>query len=230
MKHALTSSLTKILLTSPVLPLLKYLQSTLDILDIEGLQHLWNATHTLEEKKGLALGEGQTQPSMSEWEAALGEYLHRFPLPPSLPSRSPLSQLEAEKLLTKGRQNAATFAHSPNKEELRYQILAYLLSATFKDCSILIRFDNPATSPVSSSGTPPFSASAPPSAVTTQTENPTTQRPPPPRASIALIDLSSKPINRLEKWAVLDRDIALGYAEFLKSSGEGSEEEKRRNA
>ena len=246
LKNALTSSLTHILLTSPVLPLLKHLQSTLDILDIEGVQHLWNATQALEETKhgkapeekrdgkaGLALGEGQTQPSMSEWEACLEEYLKRFPLHYSLPS--PLSHLEAERILEEGRQKAAALLEAPSKDELRYQILAYLLSATFKDCSILIRFDNP-SSPSSSSNAsrlPNLATPAPspqPSSFDTHNEDNSAASSQLPSASIALIDLSIKPINRLEKWAALDRDIALGYVEFLKSGEKEREGSKRRNA
>lgn len=77
------------------------LQRTLDYLDIEGLSQLWSRFHP-----GLSLGQGEAEPTLSEWDDFIRTYL------------------------------------SGGEDTLRYSILAYILSATFKDCSVMLWFDN----------------------------------------------------------------------------------------
>lgn len=58
---------------------------------------------------------------------------------------------------------------------MRYRLLAYLLSASFKDCSLILRMR------------------------------------PEQAATITVIDLDVKGIDRLAKWAKLDREIVDAY-------------------
>ena len=72
----------------------------------------------------------------------------------------------------------------PKVSDLRYYLLAYLLSATFKDCSIILRInpggDARATGDMKSN-------------------------------SVAVIDLDPKCIDRLSRWEELDRNIVESY-------------------
>lgn len=88
----LQALLVPLLVASPLLPILKHLQSSLDPLDIEGLPH--RATQ-------------QEEPTFEEWSA----WVKRWKAQDGV-------QLEEQDM------------H-----------LAHLLSATFKDCSLLISFD-----------------------------------------------------------------------------------------
>jgi len=110
LRESFTSTLAQALLDSPVLPLLSTLQRTLDILDVEGLSKLY--TQTLSGSLCDGLGSSVPDPSMEEWEDFVEVYQsdHHF------------------------------WDHTvPSPGHLRYYLMAYLLSATFKDCSIIIR-------------------------------------------------------------------------------------------
>lgn len=74
----------------------------------------------------------------------------------------------------------------PQPEHLRHYLLAYLLSATFKDCSIMVQMDllRPSTQPL---------LGVDPSRVT-------------------VIDLDPKSMDRLKKWQKLDSKIVETYA------------------
>lgn len=61
---------------------------------------------------GLPLGQGEPEPTLGEWYGFIQSYF------------------------SGGEESL------PGEESLRYSILAYLLSATFKDCSVILRFDN----------------------------------------------------------------------------------------
>ena len=74
----------------------------------------------------------------------------------------------------------------PDRPRLRYYILAYLLSATFKDCSIIIRLDY--------LGSPSI----------TRVE----------QARVSVIDLDRKNVSRLETWEKLDWEIAESYTKL----------------
>lgn len=164
------SRITGLLAMSPILPLLARLQQTLDSLDIEGLDLLWTKYHT---DSGVAsapsLGFGQSQPTLEEWDSFVTTYLAKY-------------GHGAETTIDSADEISAPI---PTTEELRYQILAYLMSATFKDCSIILRL--------------PFSA-PPPGADEA--------------GSITAIDLDPKDVDRLEAWKHLDRDIVSTYARY----------------
>lgn len=110
LQDSFASALAQALVNSPVLPLLSTLQQTLDILDVEGLSKLYAQT-----SPGLpseSLGSSIPNPSMEEWEDFVKVYQSDY----------------------------HSWDHaSPSPEHLRHYLMAYLLSATFKDCSIIIR-------------------------------------------------------------------------------------------
>lgn len=68
------------------------------------------------------------------------------------------------------------------QEELRYRVAAYLLGASFKDCSIILRM-------------PPGGAGA-------GVEE---------RGTVTVIDLDVKGVDRLPRWVALDREIVDAY-------------------
>jgi inositol-pentakisphosphate 2-kinase len=111
-----------LLMSTPVLHILAKLQRTLDALDIEGLSQLWHKAQvesackqgdTLVSTSPIGVSSpylNMPEPSISDWEDFLDTYLTSHD----------------------------KFDHStPETANLRYYILAYLLSATLKDCSIM---------------------------------------------------------------------------------------------
>ncbi|PPQ98825.1 hypothetical protein CVT24_003379 [Panaeolus cyanescens] len=136
-RDAFAEALVQPLLKTPVLQTLSQLQRDLDALDIEGLSKLWRETESsaplyrttfssfFERREGDAppntpigvtsLFLDAPEPNMSDWIEFLDLYL-------SSASR----ELDH---------------HNPRPENLRYYLLAYLLSATFKDCSVIVRLD-----------------------------------------------------------------------------------------
>lgn len=185
-RDAFTTALLPMLMDTPVLRLLSKLQRTLDCLDIEGLSNLWREAETSAplyrttfasffERTHGATGSEEAppmsplgvsslfltspEPTISDWSDFLDTYLS-----------SASSQLD----------------HSnPRPETLRYYLLAYLLSATFKDCSIIIRMD-------------PLRPIVPQS---------TQVRP----ERVTVIDLDPKSMDRLRKWEKLDKEIVQAY-------------------
>ncbi|KAG8907179.1 Inositol-pentakisphosphate 2-kinase [Tulasnella sp. 403] len=111
---AFADAVVKVLTTTPVLQTLRNLQRTLDPLDIEGVAKLWK-----EYPNEAAIGVGSREVNLKEWESFLQEYLEETKKDPS--------ELQAE-------------WNNPSQEKLRYYLLAYLLSGTFKDCSVILRF------------------------------------------------------------------------------------------
>ncbi|KAJ3821339.1 inositol-pentakisphosphate 2-kinase [Lentinula raphanica] len=142
-----------------LLQTLNRLQRTLDDGGIENLASLWDQVHL----KQKPFGEGNVQPSLDEWSSFVKEYLKLQDTPAS-------SEVEAV------------------EARLRYHILSYLLSTTFKDCSIMIMLDS------------------------LQHKSSTTP------SRIFLIDLDPKPIERLSKWLKQDRNIANEYAALASQS------------
>ena len=118
--------MTPILMDHPVLAKLSELQRSLDSLDIEGLSTLVTgksaAEHPNESLPLINALEVQTDdnPTLEEWRRFLDVHVHH-------------------KLKDGGAAptnfNALTYGMS----QKRYHLLAYLLSATFKDCSVIIR-------------------------------------------------------------------------------------------
>jgi len=160
LQESFASALTQALVNSPVLPLLSTLQQTLDILDVEGLSKLYVQTSPGLPSDGL--GSSVPNPSMEEWEEFVKVYQSDY----------------------------HSWDHtSPSPEHLRHYLMAYLLSATFKDCSIIIR--------------PRQQALA------------NTRVDPARSFDITIIDMEVKSMDRLGKWEKLDRILV----EHFKSSG-----------
>jgi len=149
-------TLLPLLVNTSVLRTLSSLQRSLDPLDIEGLAALWDRSHP--QSPSPMFGEGEPEPTQDEWAHFVEEYLSRTA------SMADVGQLK------------------PRPGELRYYCLAYLLSATFKDCSIMITMPPP----VEGGG------------IT--------------QPSIKIIDLDVKSVSRLSKWQKLDQEIVATYA------------------
>lgn len=170
-------TLIRPLIETPVLRMLSDLQCNLDMLDIEGLSKLWRlaeSSHPLYRKTYLSqspemssstppctpIGESSPfisspEPTLPDWVDFLDTYLS----PTKLDHSNPLP------------------------ENLRYYVLAYLLSATFKDCSIIVRLDFLGTTEEIRLG------------------------------SVAVIDLDPKRMDKLKGWEELDMKIASTYAD-----------------
>ncbi|BGO97923.1 Inositol-pentakisphosphate 2-kinase [Rhodotorula toruloides ATCC 204091] len=184
-------ALAPTLLHSPALPLLRDLQSLLDVLDIEGLASFLSRTTgvDLAEKYGPEEVERLGgQPRLEEWVEWVGRYA------PVLGRReeeepAPLKHDEWERakatLESRFLASATPDQDSPTPP-WREAILAYLLSATFKDCSLIIRL--PLDLAASTVGT------------------------------VKAIDLDPKPINRLGKYFRMDREIVECWKERLERS------------
>ncbi|KAI1794669.1 inositol-pentakisphosphate 2-kinase [Ganoderma leucocontextum] len=148
-RDAFTSALLPLLLDTPVLHTLSTLQRTLDALDVEGLSALWAR---LRPEHASRLGKGELDPDIADWTRFVDTYLARH----ASERDTPETDTETE-------------------DELRYRMHAYLLSASFKDCSLILRMRS------EQAGT------------------------------ITVIDLDVKGIDRLAKWAKLDREIVDAY-------------------
>ena len=116
LRDPFSQTLLPLLFQQPLLHTLGALQRTLDSLDIEGLSTLWVRTH-MSSGTMPRLGEGEPEPTLAEWESFVEQYLSR--------NRSAIPEDDD---------------FPPSTSDLRYHILAYLLSATFKDCSVIARF------------------------------------------------------------------------------------------
>ncbi|KAI0807758.1 inositol-pentakisphosphate 2-kinase [Fomes fomentarius] len=172
LRDAFTHALLPLLLGTPVLRTLSTLQRTLDALDVEGLAALWAALRPA----GHKLGQGEAEPDMAEWTAFVDVYLARYG--PPLPSTSDPNPNSSERGET-----------TRTEEELRFQMAAYLLSASFKDCSVILRMPPP----------------PPPRTVASSGDEEGV------RGRVTVIDLDVKSIDRLSKWAELDREIVDAY-------------------
>ena len=155
-RDAFTAALLPLLLDTPVLHTISTLQRTLDALDVEGLTALWARLRPGAASK---LGHGESDPDMAEWTRFVDAYLARHA--PASQARDGPSGVVAE-----------------TEDELRYRLQAYLLSASFKDCSVILRMK-------------PGQA--------------------PGQGTITVIDLDVKSVDRLAKWAKLDREIVDAY-------------------
>lgn len=86
------------------------LQRNLDTLDIEGLSKLWSQVHPTD-----TIGSGITNPPLfPDWTDFADDYL-------------------------KTHKDQNHESPEPTETQLMYYLQAYLLSATFKDCSIMFR-------------------------------------------------------------------------------------------
>ena len=171
-------TLIRPLIETPVLRMLSDLQRNLDILDIEGLSKLWRLAESsnplyretfMSESPEMStstvpctpIGESSPfisspEPTLSDWIDFLDTYLS--PTKPKLDHSKPLP------------------------ENLRYYLLAHLLSGIFKDCSIILRLDFLRTTNEIRAGT------------------------------VSVIDVGPKRMDKLKGWEELDMKIASTYA------------------
>ncbi|KAF4615097.1 hypothetical protein D9613_003135 [Agrocybe pediades] len=158
-RDAFSNALLRPLLQTPVLKVLSKLQRDLDALDIEGLSQLWKSTTPSSPIGASSWAQQYPEPGISDWVNFLDKYLD--PNKPILDHSKPLP------------------------EHLQEYIMSYLLSATFKDCSIIVRLDflepsKPPTGSVASN-------------------------------SVTVIDLDPKDLKKLKSWEKLDLEIARNY-------------------
>lgn len=165
-KEAFTTALVTLLLGTSVLKRISDLQRTLDPFDIEGLSKLWRG---VEDGQRSAKNESSnhpepdmsiglfSEPTMDDWEGFVDEYLS--------------SEI-----------GYPDFSHL----NLRHYLLAYLLSATFKDCSVIVRL-NFLGMGLNNNTIEPW--------------------------RVSVIDLERKSMSRMEKWEEMDRQIVQGYLE-----------------
>jgi inositol-pentakisphosphate 2-kinase len=177
LRSPFVSRVTNLLIRSPLPARIAQLQRTLDSLDIEGLYEYWKRYHrslqtSHDDASVPPLGDREPEPTLDEWETFAITYLEKGAY---------------------GGENTggdSSDDRAISREELRYHILAYLMSATFKDCSIILRLASASASPSSHLGSPI-------------------------EESVTAIDLDPKSVRRLEKWRQLDRDIAATYSNYL---------------
>lgn len=109
-KETVTETLTALLLDTEVLGIISSLQRTLDELDIEGLAKLYSMTASDNAKSGLA--SVVADPTPEDWRDFVACYQSSY----------------------------RTWDHAnPDPKHIQYYLMSYLLSATFKDCSIILR-------------------------------------------------------------------------------------------
>ncbi|SCV69033.1 BQ2448_2053 [Microbotryum intermedium] len=161
-EDGLEDLVTVLLVGSPLLEKLATLQSSLDRLDIEGL------ASRIEQVQGVSLSSSKLdfsqlgpQPTQIEWIEWVA-------------SRSSSSSCIPK-----------------DSDDLRSEILAYLLSATFKDCSIMMRLRR---LPVDATSEAQF------------------------ECTIKAIDLDPKPIDRLGKYFKMDQEIVSNWREMLENA------------
>ncbi|KAI0362474.1 hypothetical protein OH77DRAFT_57725 [Trametes cingulata] len=154
-------------LWQPVLARLSRLQRRLDALDVEGLAALWARVHGPGTPFGT--GPGAREPDMGDWLRFVHAYFAR--------------ESRAEDDAAAGVVRAPEELAPPTEEELAYRVVAFLLAAAFKDCSVMVRFR------------PEGEADG---AVRFET-------------TVTVIDLDVKSVDRLAKWAQQDREIVEAY-------------------
>ncbi|KAF9013931.1 inositol-pentakisphosphate 2-kinase [Cyathus striatus] len=182
-RDAFVRHLRQPLLCTPVLRILSNLQRSLDALDIEGLAELWRLTEStaarhrtefhpfFKDSDGLSTEQemgvsslflSEPEPDINDWI----EFLNTF---------------------------QSSFGHeidnaNPSPENLRYYLMAYLLGATFKDCSIIVQLDfvRPGKN----------------------AEDKTTEE------RVTVIDLDPKQMSKLSGWEKLDRKIVKAYGKY----------------
>ncbi|KII88117.1 hypothetical protein PLICRDRAFT_175759 [Plicaturopsis crispa FD-325 SS-3] len=157
LRDAFVESLVPLLMSTPVLRTIANLQRSLDAHDIEGLYQLWHAVrqHSPSGNKPNTFSS-QDEPSMAQWTHFLDVYLSSDAWQSHSQGRAP-PQDESVFLEKSANDAAARYARavelrldfSPRRRDrmqrweyrrnaLAYHNMAYLLSATFKDCSIIL--------------------------------------------------------------------------------------------
>ncbi|KXN86936.1 Inositol-pentakisphosphate 2-kinase [Leucoagaricus sp. SymC.cos] len=177
-RKAFQEALSDTLLNSPVLTIISRLQRSLDVLDIEGLSKLWQEAELQSSSYQSTLNSYFEQPIPHERIPPLG--VSSMYLPEPEPSISDW----VEFLDIFHSPQAAQMDHTrPKIENLRYYLLAYLLSATLKDCSIIVKLDF----------------------LEPESQDERKLHP------VAVIDLDPKSLDRLQRWEKLDQEIVSSY-------------------
>jgi inositol-pentakisphosphate 2-kinase len=107
--------LLPLLYDTVLLRTLSTLQRTLDALDIEGLSALWSLNPSQDHQENIPVGWRSPEPTIEEWVSFTAEYLEG------------------------GRKYDSFDLDKMEVDRLRYWMLSYLMSATFKDCSMILR-------------------------------------------------------------------------------------------
>ena len=160
-----TAALLPIVLETPLLRHLSKIQRTLDALDSEGLSKLraqaaassFSSNHDVDSPIS-GRGTDLSEPSIGDWTAFVDTYLAS---------------------------HDARDHSKPPPSELRYYTLAYLLSATFKDCSVLVKLP------------------------------PTRDAHPAAQGLVKVIDLDPKSVKKMPGWEELDQQIVGSYAAVI---------------
>ncbi|KAK4058632.1 hypothetical protein OIO90_000076 [Microbotryomycetes sp. JL221] len=184
------SLLTPALVDSGALVVLKFLQASLDHYDIEGLASIPQLS--LDDENSTATI--WSQPSIDEWKQWVERYLNRQEQQPKL-------------------QNI-----EDDPTHLRDVMLSYLMSATFKDCSMILRFKfgppvhNSSTNSLdqqedSSQALPALNRRT--SSLSTRTMQAM------PTVTVKLIDLDPKPLSKMKHWFELDQNIVESWQTML---------------
>ncbi|PPQ93233.1 hypothetical protein CVT25_015231 [Psilocybe cyanescens] len=183
-RDAFAITLLRPLFQTPILHIISRLQRTLDVLDIEGLSKLWRETES-----SAPLYRTTFAPFFKQKDPASQS------IPPSTPIGVSSLFLQAPEpdisdwinfLDNYLSPDKSKLDHSnPSPENLREYLMAYLLSATFKDCSIIIKLDF-------------LDLLNPPEEDTSD--------------SVTIIDLDPKSMKKLKSWEKLDQEIAITYA------------------
>ncbi|GAA5999371.1 inositol-pentakisphosphate 2-kinase [Rhodotorula paludigena] len=201
----LTDLLVSALFASPVLRTLATLQATLDAFDIEGLVSLIQACDTAmrsspanDLERNLASFAG-AQPSLSDWRAFLARHL-------PLLSRTAQCTSLAERHALRDGMAASLRRASEEAGSARDAVLAYLLSATLKDCSLIVRIPLGAREPGPEQGDAGEGV----------------------QVQIKAIDLDPKPIRRLGKYWRMDGNIVECWRERLERMTDAERTEVRR--
>lgn len=107
--------LLPLLYDTVLLRTLATLQRSLDALDIEGLSALWSLNPSQDHQENIPVGWRSPEPTIDEWVSFTAEYLE---------GGCEYDSFDLKKM---------------ESGRLRYWMLAYLMSATFKDCSMILR-------------------------------------------------------------------------------------------
>ncbi|KAF8911032.1 inositol-pentakisphosphate 2-kinase [Gymnopilus junonius] len=134
-RRAFTVSLVRRLLATPILSILSQLQRDLDSLDIEGLSKLWRTAETSLYRKAFV---ASSENAISDSNSISSEAIDIGSI-----SMGDLSISDwIDFLDTYTSRDKLNLDHAnPAPEHLKYYAMAYLLSATFKDCSIFVKLD-----------------------------------------------------------------------------------------
>ncbi|KAL5636489.1 hypothetical protein ACGC1H_000447 [Rhizoctonia solani] len=173
MRGAFIETLGRMLDSSPLLAKLSVLMRSLDALDIEGMERLWReAKHFPMVGLTPPIASDEDEPSLDDWQGFVAEYLAHGPYVSSEPYPT----------------------DPPREEDLRYWLTSYLMSATFKDCSVMLRFPPDKVLPDWTFDNPERDVDKP---------------------LMTAIDLDPKSMRRLQKWFDLDREIVVNYAQAV---------------